>query len=41
MCSEKCVVFKKVNDIVFFITGSGEYTEFICNFFAEAVCVDV
>ena len=27
---EKCVVFKKANDIVFFITGSGEYTELVC-----------
>ena len=29
-CSNKCVVYQKANDVVFFITGSGEYTELIC-----------
>ena len=27
---DKCVVYKKTSDVVFFITGSGEYTELIC-----------
>ena len=30
--SEKYVVFRKVNDLVFFITGSGFYTELVCAF---------
>lgn len=32
MNSEKYVVFRKVNDLVFFITGSGFYSELICVF---------
>lgn len=31
--SDKFVVFRKVNDLVFFITGSGYYTELIRVFF--------
>ena len=31
-CSDKCVVYKKTSDVVFFITGSGEYSELICIF---------
>jgi len=29
---DKCVVYKKTSDVVFFITGSGEYTELICTY---------
>ncbi|KAK8796211.1 hypothetical protein WA171_004172 [Blastocystis sp. BT1] len=29
LVNNKCVVYQKANDVVFFITGSGEYTELI------------
>ncbi|KAK8806922.1 hypothetical protein WA588_005721 [Blastocystis sp. NMH] len=31
LVEDKCVVYKKTSDVVFFITGSGEYTELILN----------
>ena len=31
--SGKYVVYKKVNDLIFFITGSGEYTGLVCRGF--------